>query len=334
MQDNILVSILCATYNHENYIREALDGFVSQKTNFPFEVLVHDDACTDGTAAIIREYAQKYPDIIKPIYQTVNQYSQGVDLGTLMCSLAHGKYVALCEGDDCWVDERKLQKQVDYMESHPGCALCFTDAYICQAGKIIERNLRDTVRMNTAKADYSMEELWPYASNIPTASMLYPLELILKVPEINPNAFHGDEFIVLFLLTLGYAHLINEVTCHYNLGVKNSATTTWAQNNPANIRYLYSAILMYQEIDRITGQKYHDKVLDSITRKERLLYFTSYEETKDKQYLHLLRQKKYVDISKSKGPKEYIRHMLFVHCHPAFHIIQKVYHMLRGYYAR
>ena len=74
MQDNILVSILCATYNHENYIREALDGFVSQKTNFPFEVLVHDDASTDGTAAIIREYAQKYPDIIKPIYQTVNQY--------------------------------------------------------------------------------------------------------------------------------------------------------------------------------------------------------------------------------------------------------------------
>lgn len=334
MQDNILVSILCATYNHENYIREALDGFVCQKTNFPFEVLVHDDASTDRTAAIIREYAQKYPDIIKPIYQTENQYSQGVDIETLLYSFAQGKYVALCEGDDCWIDEYKLQKQVDYMESHPECSLCFTDAYICQAGKIVERNLRDTVRMNTSKVDYSMEELWPYASNITTASLLYPRNLIQKIPKIDPNAFHGDEFIILFLLTLGYAHLINEVTCNYNLGVENSATTTWARNSSAYIQHLNSAILMYQEIDRITERKYHDNVLDSIIRTERLLYFTSYEETKDKQYLHLLRQKKYVDISKSKGPKEYIRHMLFVHCHPAFHIIQKVYRMLRGYYAR
>ena len=71
-----MVTIRCITYNHEPYIRQCLEGFVMQKTNFRFEAIVHDDASTDGTAAIIREYAEKYPDIIKPIYETENQYSK------------------------------------------------------------------------------------------------------------------------------------------------------------------------------------------------------------------------------------------------------------------
>lgn len=80
MEDGIVVSVYCLAYNHEQYIRDALEGFVRQKTNFRYEVLVHDDASTDNTPAIIREYAQKYPDIIKPIFQTENQYSKGVKI--------------------------------------------------------------------------------------------------------------------------------------------------------------------------------------------------------------------------------------------------------------
>ena len=96
-----------------------------QQTNFPFEVLIHDDASTDGTADIIREYEVKYPDIIKPIYQTENQYSKGVNVGLQILARAQGKYIAFCEGDDFWTDPEKLQTQYDYMEAHPECSICF-----------------------------------------------------------------------------------------------------------------------------------------------------------------------------------------------------------------
>ena len=99
--EEILVSIFCTAYNHEKYIAAALQGFVEQKTTFRFEVLVHDDASLDRTADIIREYEKNYPEIIRAIYQTENQYSQdpGV-VGDLLDEMARGKYVALCEGDD------------------------------------------------------------------------------------------------------------------------------------------------------------------------------------------------------------------------------------------
>lgn len=115
-----LVSICCITYNHEPYIRECLDGFLMQKTDFDFEILIHDDASTDKTADIIREYELKYPEIINPIYQTENQYSKGVrPINKFNFERAQGKYIAMCEGDDYWTDPLKLQKQVDFLDEHP-----------------------------------------------------------------------------------------------------------------------------------------------------------------------------------------------------------------------
>lgn len=123
--DAPIVSICCLTYNHSPYIRQCLDGFVMQKTTFPVEVLIHDDASTDGTQDIIREYECKYPDLIKPIYQTENQYSKGVKVSLVYnYSRVRGKYVALCEGDDYWTDPYKLQKQVDFLENHPDYVMC------------------------------------------------------------------------------------------------------------------------------------------------------------------------------------------------------------------
>ena len=127
MKQAPLVSVVTLAYNHGKYIRQCLDGFVMQKTDFPFEVIIHDDASTDDTAEIIREYEQKYPDIIKPIYQTENQYSKKVPIGaTYLYPKAQGKYIAECEGDDWWTDPYKLQKQVDFLESHPDYLLCST----------------------------------------------------------------------------------------------------------------------------------------------------------------------------------------------------------------
>ena len=121
----IKVSIICNTYNHEKYIKDALEGFIMQKTSFPFEVLIHDDASTDNTANIIREYEKKYPDIIKPIYETENQYSKGMGLvGKIQIARAQGKYIAICEGDDYWIDPYKLQKQYDAMEKYIDIDIC------------------------------------------------------------------------------------------------------------------------------------------------------------------------------------------------------------------
>lgn len=114
-----LVSISCITYNHLPYIRQCIDGFIKQQTAFPIEVLIHDDASTDGTTDIIREYETNYPEVIKPIYQKENQYSKGMPISaTFNWPRAKGKYIAMCEGDDYWTDPLKLQKQVDFLEKN------------------------------------------------------------------------------------------------------------------------------------------------------------------------------------------------------------------------
>ena len=126
-----LVAIHCLVYNHERFLRDCFEGFVMQKTNFPFVAIVHDDASTDKSAAIIREYEQKYPLIFRPIYEIENQWSKHD--GTLESIMnktidaSGAKYVAMCEGDDYWIDPHKLQKQVDFMEANPEIGLCYTD---------------------------------------------------------------------------------------------------------------------------------------------------------------------------------------------------------------
>lgn len=125
MVETPLVSIICITYNHVRFIRDALDGFVMQKTDFPFEILVNDDASTDGTADIIREYELKYPDLFRCVYQKENQWGKKDICRDILFPMVRGKYVALNEGDDYWTDENKLQKQVDFMESHPDFSVCF-----------------------------------------------------------------------------------------------------------------------------------------------------------------------------------------------------------------
>ena len=127
MDKTPLVSIRCMVYNHEPYLRQCLDGFVMQQTSFPFEAIVHDDASTDGSAAIILEYAERYPDIIKPIIETENQYSkEDGSIRRILDAAMHpdSKYIALCEGDDYWTDPQKLQIQVSFLEQHPDWFLC------------------------------------------------------------------------------------------------------------------------------------------------------------------------------------------------------------------
>jgi glycosyltransferase involved in cell wall biosynthesis len=127
MDQKPLVSISCITYNHAPFIKQALDSFLIQKTTFPFEIIIHDDASTDGTKEIIEEYTEKYPKIIFPYFQTENQYSKGVRGMSAKYNFPRckGKYIAMCEGDDYWTNYTKLQQQVEYLENNETCAGSF-----------------------------------------------------------------------------------------------------------------------------------------------------------------------------------------------------------------
>lgn len=115
--DGTMVTVVCITYGHEKYIAQALDSFLMQKTNFKYKIFVGEDCGTDSTADIVREYAQKYPELIVPFIREKNMGPQRNCLD--MCAQAASPYIALCDGDDYWTDEYKLQKQFDYMEAHP-----------------------------------------------------------------------------------------------------------------------------------------------------------------------------------------------------------------------
>lgn len=119
------VSIICNTYNQETYLGQALESMLAQKTSFGYEIIIHDDVSTDGTTDLIKRYVAAYPGKIKAIYEQENQYSKGADFITPMIkNIAKGKYISICEGDDFWIDENKLQIQRDALEDHLECDMC------------------------------------------------------------------------------------------------------------------------------------------------------------------------------------------------------------------
>lgn len=127
------ISICCVTYNHELYIRDTIEGFLMQKTSYPIgEIIIHDDASTDRTAEIIKEYVTKHPNLIIPILQTENQHSKhnGSISAQFVYPRVKNKYIAICEGDDYWYDPLKLQKQIDILEANHAINLVFTNKLI------------------------------------------------------------------------------------------------------------------------------------------------------------------------------------------------------------
>jgi len=136
-----LVTIICITYNHENFISETIDGFLMQKTDFPFEIIIHDDCSTDNTRNVIQKYADENNELIKPIYQKQNIYSQGIKPMTVSLPHSEGKYIALCEGDDYWTDPNKLQKQVNFLENNSDFSICYHDVSILENGNFVDSHV-------------------------------------------------------------------------------------------------------------------------------------------------------------------------------------------------
>lgn len=217
----LLVSINCATYNHEEYIAEALEGFLMQKTDFNYEILIGEDCSTDKTRKIVEEYIEQYPDKIKMI-TSENNVGERINFIRLLEN-SKGKYIAVCEGDDFWIDPYKLQKQVDYMEGNPECTLCFHAADIVLVSK---------KKTGMKIKPYYQTRVSPIEDIISggggfchTASLLYPRKRMKNPPSFFLTAHVGDYPIQLILASQGYAYYIDDCMSAYRTGVKGSWTS-------------------------------------------------------------------------------------------------------------
>lgn len=264
-----MVSICCAAYNHAPYIARALDGFLSQKTSFPVEILINDDASTDGTPEMIRQYAKKYPDVIKPLFQSENQYSKGVAIDPAFnYSRARGKYIALCEGDDFWCDDQKLQRQVDYMEAHPDCSFCFTNGYIHDVdGRRSDREFipyyeKEKEAYSAADRAYTAGEMCGLTF-VPTASFLFPR----RVLDLLPGSYwdkpcpHGDLKLRLFCTAAGYGFYQHAFTCVYRENVAGGAMSRWSADGAARVSARAASVAeMLADVDEFSQKRYTEQI--------------------------------------------------------------------------
>lgn len=250
---DICVSVICLTYNHAAWIRDALEGFVQQNTDFRYEVLVHDDASTDETAQIIREYEKRYPGLVKGIYEEENQYSQNVQIiEEIVMPYVRGRYLALCEGDDYWTDCNKLQKQVDILEAHPEIDICAHKSRILQNG-----SLAGAFPKCDRERIFSVEEvIFGGGSFVPTASIVcrrsvrdihyrFSDYMSLDYTWQIQGALHGGMY------------YLPEAMSVYRRNVGGSWTLRIHDDKAYHIEHLLSDKKMLQLLDADTNGQYH-----------------------------------------------------------------------------
>ena len=264
MNNDVLVTVQCLAYNHEKYIRDALDGFVSQKTDFRFEVIIHDDASTDKTADIIREYAEKY-DFIKPIFQTENQYRKGVWIAKeFIYPIAQGKYMAYCEGDDYWTDEYKLQKQVDFMEAHPEYS-SVSSSYnvITEDGKSIIRVVRTLKNEGTVDPGVAIE----YNNPPQLASQMFRMDVVKELPLSFRGCGVGDYALLLYSITRGKLYYQDFIAANKR-EASNGSWTQRVYNDPKKrVQHFENMVRFLNMYDTYTSGVYKasiDKRLEKI----------------------------------------------------------------------
>jgi glycosyltransferase involved in cell wall biosynthesis len=191
-----LVSITCITYNHEKYIAQAIESFLMQRTNFPYEIIVGEDCSTDGTRQVVQDYCRRYPDIVKLVTSECNVGARRN--GIRIRNEARGKYIAICEGDDYWTDPLKLQKQVDFLEANPDYVLCYHNVNKVDSGGALQQ---------AGVTDNSVElHEWQdiFHLSIPPLAVVFR-NCIHTYPDEFLKVFNGDAF--LFGMLSGYGKM-------------------------------------------------------------------------------------------------------------------------------
>lgn len=251
------VTIICITYNQANYIRDALDGILLQKTSFPFELIIHDDASTDGTSEIVQEYADKYPDFIVTILQKKNRLSMGESaIRDYAIPISRGRYVALCEGDDYWISRDKLQRQYDAMQSNSCASACIHNALILDYG---HDSLYLTEPFGVDREKGMEQIILEGGGRInPTASFFFRKEL-LGTP-IN-GAPVGDHFYLMDFASKGPIIWFAEPMSVYRLMSKGSWSTKQSSQSIAQHRkYHDSYVRALEQVDEISHNLYAEAI--------------------------------------------------------------------------
>lgn len=272
LNEKPLVSVYCLAYNHEKYIRQCLDGFVNQKASFSFEVIVHDDASTDHTQEIIREYEARYPEIIHGIYQTENQRQKKVPkLKTFILPLVKGKYVAICEGDDYWTDDNKLQSQVDLMEQNQDAHFCVCGVQeVSENGRILgishpSIDIEETIIPSTDFVRYAGTYSFQTSSYLMRTDDWK--EYVLNPPEFRKVSDIGDLPILLYFGSMGNTVYVNRFMSCYRRGAPTSYSAkknNWTEEK--RIAHFEKAIKVWGCFDQYSKGFYHEVCAEKISQ--------------------------------------------------------------------
>ncbi|SDB68560.1 glycosyltransferase [Butyrivibrio sp. INlla16] len=232
-KQNLKVSIVVATYNHEKYIRHSLDSILSQNVNFDYEVLIGEDCSTDNTAEIVREYANKYPDIIIPFIRETNLGMTENSLDLIMRT--KGEYIALIEGDDYWIDCEKLQKQVDFLDSHPDHEACFGLCMIVDQDEVRQPDREKYSGFMKQGGYYTVKEFEEYLLPGQTATSLYRQSSFVGIiKNLKESGYDMSRFIdrhlVLAMLSRGKLYNSGEYVSAYRY-VLTTDSGSWSSKN-------------------------------------------------------------------------------------------------------
>lgn len=223
-----LVSICTTAFNHEDSIRQTLEGFLLQKVTFPYEIVINDDASSDSTAQIIREYEQKHPNLINATYQNENQYSKGVwPMAQLVLPRAKGKYIAYCEGDDYWTDPYKLQKQVDFLEANPEYGMVCTNYSIIENEQIKDSVLTSQFKITEA-LDIDIETYLKQRYLVRTLTVMFRSEyaatFLTDIDESLRTGYSlGDNILWAYIINKSKGRYLPNITAFYRV-LANSAS--------------------------------------------------------------------------------------------------------------
>lgn len=259
-KDIIGVSIICNIYNHGKYLKQAFDGFVMQKTEFAYEVLIHDDASTDDSARIIKEYTDRYPDLFKSIIQKENQYTKGVPITkTFQIPRVRGKYIAFCEGDDYWIDPYKLQKQYDALEANPDVYVCAHAAYKVQDGK-----RTGLIAPKNTDCFISFEEVISGGGGlVSTNSLMISMNCHMFSSPMS-DVISYDYTIQIESALHGGMIYLKDCMSAYRILSLNSWSSRMMKDKASHLNHLDRAIKMLRALDNYTNNKYHNTIEEKI----------------------------------------------------------------------
>lgn len=296
MEDgNIVVSICCITYNQIKYIRNALDSFLIQELTESFEIIIHDDASTDGTAEIIQEYIDKYPGIVRGVLQKENQFSKGnrrILLNELV-PRARGKYIAVCEGDDFWTDKFKLYKQLDSLKRYSNCVVSTHRVQIAQEdGKMIGKTIPSfTIESGVIKSDDYIKKVFNEDRHLfHTSSVLFHIETVWKIigslPQFMRNTEAGDRALFLYLATQGDIAYINEDMSCYRIMSEGSWSQQMSSSQQKTYEHNIGMVDLAEKFNLYTNQKYEKEIYKyiSLYKFNICLYTLDGKEMKKKRY--------------------------------------------------